>query len=97
MADHLVEDPLPAVLEEGQLPLVDTEGDMGENLVFEEDNAESAQEVVDDEQFCKICRLGSEEGNPLYYPCKCSVRQVKFQHLLCLAYSEATCASLSSN
>ena len=28
-----------------------------------------------EEQLCKICRLGSEEGNPLYYPCKCSVRR----------------------
>lgn len=39
--------------------------------------AEHSQDSDNDELFCKICRLGSEEGNALYHPCKCSVRKQK--------------------
>jgi len=44
------------------------EGIGNENVAAPDSNGDS------EEQLCKICRLGSEEGNPLYYPCKCSVR-----------------------
>jgi hypothetical protein len=43
------------------------------NIQVHENEPIPAEEEEVEEQLCKICRLGTEEGNPLYYPCKCSV------------------------
>lgn len=43
---------------------------------FEVEETSSEPEVMPDEEenVCKICRLPGEDSNPLYHPCKCSVR-----------------------
>lgn len=65
----------------GELPNEPLEPLLGENEPVEAVESQNTQEEqigptteLDDENTCKICRLGSSEDNPLYYPCKCSVR-----------------------
>lgn len=55
---------------------------LGEIEVVEEAEPTNTSEIqnkpeaeLEDENTCKICRLGSSDDNPLYYPCKCSVRR----------------------
>lgn len=37
----------------------------------------------DDESFCRVCHLGSQPDNPLFYPCKCD-GSIKYVHQDCL-------------
>lgn len=56
-------------------PLVDEDAAVEDAEVANTSVVENeAEPEPDDENTCKICRLGSSEDNPLYYPCKCSVR-----------------------
>ena len=54
------------------------EGEILEGVAAEEIDDTQPQGADSEEVFCKICRLGSEEGNPLYHPCKCSVCRLIF-------------------
>lgn len=69
-------------IDHGELPVEPIEPLVDDNAVVQEPEQANTSEVeneaepdLDDENTCKICRLGSSEDNPLYYPCKCSVRR----------------------
>lgn len=47
------------------------------NNISKEEDDETKENV------CRICRSGSEEGRPLFYPCKCS-GSIKYIHEDCL-------------
>lgn len=53
--------------------------------------AESPPNDDVEEQCCKICRLPSEADNPLYYPCKCSVRQSRNHSKLFADFLQLPC------
>lgn len=41
----------------------------------------------DEGDICRICRLGNEQDDPLFYPCRCSGRYASTLHVLACAFS----------
>lgn len=74
MADDVIDEPpIDPIGQDNVDPSLVGENE-DENTQEPENTSPEAQELDGEEPTCKICRIGSYEDNPLYYPCKCSVR-----------------------